>query len=134
MTTADGGEPTRILVVDDVPDNVDILDARLSSRGYAVQTAANGEQALERVKEEPPHLILLDVMMPGMDGPSTVLALQADPLTRDIPVIFLTAKVQAVDRRRLADLGALGIIAKPFDPMTLAEEVTSLLQGAAVST
>jgi CheY-like chemotaxis protein len=68
-------------------------------------------------------------MMPEVDGPATLALLRQTPATREIPVIFMTAKVQASERRSLAELGALGIISKPFDPMSLADEVTTLLQG-----
>ena len=70
-------------------------------------------------------------MMPDMDGPSTLAQLQADPLTRDIPVVFLTAKAQSADRNRLAQLGAAGILTKPFDPLKLATEVANTLHWAA---
>ena len=124
-----------ILLIDDEDDIREVATLTLETMGdFAVTSASSGEAGIECATRERPDAILLDVMMPELDGPSTLARLRAIAVTRDIPVIFLTAKVQAVDRRRLADLGAVGIIAKPFDPMTLAEEVTSLLQGASVST
>jgi two-component system, OmpR family, alkaline phosphatase synthesis response regulator PhoP len=66
-------------------------------------------------------------MMPGMDGPATLAALRADPVTSEIPVVFLTAKVQASERSRLEGLGVAGVVAKPFDPMTLAQEISAAL-------
>jgi len=123
-----------ILLIDDEDDIREVATLTLETMGdFAVTSASNGEAGIECATRERPDAILLDVMMPELDGPSTLARLRSIAVTRDIPVIFLTAKVQAVDRRRLADLGAVGIIAKPFDPMTLAEEVTSLLQGATVS-
>ncbi|MCU1372755.1 MAG: response regulator receiver protein, partial [Actinomycetia bacterium] len=80
---------------------------------------------LAMARAEQPDAIILDVMMPGMDGPATLAELRADPATADIPVVFLTAKVQSIERRRLEELGAAGVVAKPFDPMTLAGELSA---------
>ncbi|HEX3580630.1 MAG TPA: response regulator, partial [Thermoanaerobaculia bacterium] len=91
-------------------------------------TAASGAEALRVAPEVRPDAILLDVMMPEMDGPTTFRHLQSDPATRDIPVIFLTAKVQAADRRRFSELGVRSMIAKPFDPLRLATDVAAALQ------
>jgi CheY-like chemotaxis protein len=105
--------------------------AALSMRavgGYDVLTAASGTEALLLAVEQPPEVILLDVMMPGLDGPSTVLRLQDDERSREIPVILLTAKVQARETARLGGLtGVRGIIGKPFDPMTLPQQVAEIL-------
>ena len=76
---------------------------------------------------ERPDAILLDVMMPGLDGPATVARLRENPLTRDIPVILLTAKAQTSDRRRFAALGVAGTLTKPFDPMTLTDQIAAIL-------
>jgi CheY-like chemotaxis protein len=96
--------------------------------GHEVVTAQSGDEALARASTEPLDAILLDVMMPGLDGPATVARLQADPGTRDIGVVLLTAKVQATERTALARLpGVAGVIGKPFDPMTLAEQVSAIL-------
>jgi len=93
-----------------------------------VVTARSGWEALDRVRDATPDAILLDVMMPGLDGPGTVIRLQADPVTRDIAVVLLTAKVQQSDRSRFADLvGVSGVITKPFDPMALAGQVAAIL-------
>jgi len=117
-----------ILLIDDEDDIREVATLTLETMGdFAVTSASGGEAGIECATRERPDAILLDVMMPELDGPSTLARLREIEGTRDIPVIFLTAKVQAVDRRRLADLGAVGIIAKPFDPMTLAEEVSALL-------
>ena len=95
--------------------------------GHDVLLAASGEEALALARAERPDAIVLDVMMPGMDGPSTLEALLADPSTAGIPVVFLTAKGQAAERLRLGELGARGVIAKPFDPMTLSDEVAGAM-------
>ena len=91
-------EPVLILVVDDVPDNVDILQMRLESQGYEVVTAGDGVEALEKTRELLPDLILLDIMMPKMDGIETVKRLKADASLPFIPVILVTAKADDSDR------------------------------------
>jgi CheY-like chemotaxis protein len=95
-----------------------------------VVTAASGQEGIARALAEQPDAILLDVMMPEMDGPTTVGKLKASESTRDIPVVLLTAKVQAEDKRNFMDLGIEGIISKPFDPMTLADEISHTLGWA----
>jgi CheY-like chemotaxis protein len=100
--------PKRILIIDDQDD---------------IREVAALAEALTRH----PDVILLDVMMPELDGPSTDLRLQESEATRSIPVIFLTAKVQPAGRRKLSDLGALGLIAKPFDPMRLVDDVAAIV-------
>jgi two-component system, cell cycle response regulator len=119
---------TRILVVDDVPDNVEILDARLSSRGYTVVTAASGEEALERVEEEAPHLILLDVMMPGMDGHEVVRRLKKDPDAPFIPIILVTALTDADDVVQGLESGADDYISKPYNFRELEARVRAMLR------
>lgn len=95
--------------------------------GWEVRTASSGEEALAMAAAHPPDAILLDVMMPVMDGPATLARLRAEPATAGVPVVFLTAKAQAADQRRLAEMGAAGVLAKPFDPMTLADQVSRTL-------
>ena len=125
--TPDGG-PTRILVVDDVPDNVEILDARLSSRGYAVITASTGEEALERVQEEPPHLILLDVMMPGLDGHEVARRIKDDESLPFIPIILVTALNEAEDVVQGLESGADDYISKPYNFRELEARVRAMLR------
>lgn len=118
----------RVLVVDD--DDLLREVARVSLEmvgGWEVLTAGSGSEACEMALQERPDALLLDVMMPGMDGPSTVVALRDDPATRDIPVIFLTAKVGGDGHQEWSDLDVAGVIAKPFDPMSLPAEVARLL-------
>ena len=95
--------------------------------GWDVVVANSGAQGLARAIEFQPEAILLDVMMPGMDGPSTVRELRKNPATAGIPVLLLTAKVQSSDQRRFADLGVQAVLFKPFDPMTLSTQIASVL-------
>jgi len=95
--------------------------------GYEVVAASSGSVAVELAAAERPDAILLDVMMPGMDGPTTFRALQADARTSDIPVVLLTAKVQAGDRRGFEALGVVAVLTKPFDPMQLSQQVADAL-------
>jgi CheY-like chemotaxis protein len=119
----------RILIVDDEDDIREVAQVSLELVGnYDVLTAASGRDGLERARVGHPDAILLDVMMPDMDGPSTLAELRRDPLTKDIPVVFLTAKTQSAERTRLAELGAAGILTKPFDPLKLAAEVAATLE------
>lgn len=119
----------RILLVDDEDDIREVAQASLELiAGWEVRTAASGAQAIEMASADPPDAILLDVMMPEMDGPTTFEQLRNMPETKHIPVVFLTAKVQAADHRRIGELGAAGILAKPFDPMRLAAEVSEALR------
>lgn len=122
----------RILCVEDDPDIQAV--ARLALEmvgGFEVMTCSSGQEALDNAAGFAPDLILLDVMMPGMDGPSTLRGLRADPATSNIPVIFLTAKVQPSEIEHYRSLGALDVLTKPFDPMNLA---TQLRQIAAAQT
>lgn len=98
-----------------------------SIAGWLAISTRCGKDGVAAAQSQHPDAILLDVMMPDMDGPATLLLLQSDPATRDIPVIFMTAKVQASERRTLADLGARGLISKPFDPVTLAGQISTTL-------
>jgi CheY-like chemotaxis protein len=117
------------LIVDDEDDIREVAQVSLELVGqYEVQTAASGREGILRARDLRPDAILLDVMMPDLDGPATLAELQADPATRDIPVLFLTAKAQAAERTRLAQLGAAGVLTKPFDPLTLPQEVASALR------
>ena len=118
----------KVLVIDDEEDVRYV--ARLSLGrvgGMTVLEATNGEEGVDRARAEQPDFILLDMMMPGMDGAATFRALRDDAATAHIPVVFLTAKAMASEIRRLKALGATGVILKPFDPMTLAEEIRAIL-------
>ncbi len=109
-----GGDETRILVVDDHPDNVEIIDARLSSRGYQIETASNGQEALARVHANPPHLILCDVMMPVMDGYEVSRRVKNDETLPYIPIILVTARDSTQDKVEGLEAGADDYVTKPF--------------------
>lgn len=120
----------KILIVDDEKDIRRIARLGLNKVGkIEVIDASNGSDGLRKAEEERPDAILLDVMMPIMDGPATLLALQNNPNTAHIPVIFLTAKAMPSELERLKKLGVKGILTKPFEPMTLAIEVKALLEN-----
>jgi CheY-like chemotaxis protein len=120
--------PKRILIVDDDDDIREVASLSLESlAGYQVFTASSGSTGLTIAAKEQPDAILLDVMMPDMDGPTTFQKLQAQDATAHIPVVFLTAKVQPSERARFASLGAAAVLSKPFDPMTLAYELADAL-------
>jgi CheY-like chemotaxis protein len=118
----------RVLVIDDDDAIREVVALSLSAiGGHEVQQAATGEQGLAAADAAPPDAILLDVMMPGLDGPSTLARLRARERTGSVPVVFLTAKVLRSERERLERLGADGVIDKPFDPMTLAAQLEAVL-------
>ncbi len=118
----------RILHIEDEGDIQEVARIALEDvGGFSVAAASSGSEGLALAARLRPDLILLDVMMPGMDGPATLQALRENPATAGIPVIFMTAKVQRHEVDRYKALGALGVITKPFDPMTLAETVRTLL-------
>jgi len=117
-----------ILIIDDEDDIREVAALSLESvADWQVFTANSGTQGLARAIQHQPDAILLDVMMPGMDGPSTFRELRKNPATARIPVILLTAKVQSSDQRRFADLGVEAILFKPFDPLTLSNQIASVL-------
>jgi CheY-like chemotaxis protein len=121
----------RVLLVDDEPDIRRIGQVSLQAVGkLEVQLASSGAEALSLARDKRPDAILLDVMMPEMDGPACLARLRADEQTRDIPVLFMTAKVQTQEVDRYLAMGAVGVIRKPFDPMTLANDVRALLEAA----
>lgn len=118
----------RILIIDDEDDIREVASLSLETvSGWEVFTANSGEAGLESAVLHQPEAILLDVMMPRMDGPTTFRELQKNPATAHIPVLLLTAKVQANDQRRFADLGVKAVLTKPFDPMTLSQQIESAL-------
>src|SRR5215469_15918949 len=124
----ENGMPHRILIIDDEDDIREVAAMSLETiAGWEVMVANSGAQGLTRAASYKPDAILLDVMMPGMDGPTTFRELRKNPATARIPVLFLTAKVQATDRRRFADLGIEAVLVKPFDPMTLSTQIASAL-------
>jgi two-component system, OmpR family, response regulator len=120
-----------VLYVDDDQDICEVVQTTLCLiAGLDVQTTNSGERAIDLAYELRPDLIILDVMMPGLDGPSTYKRLCANTLIADIPVIFMTAKVLPTEVAQLLRLGAIGVIGKPFDPMALGDEVVALWNKA----
>ncbi len=123
----DGQPLTRVLLIEDEPDIQLIVRYSLESiAGLIIEVASSGREALQKAPGFAPDLILLDVMMPDMDGPTTLEHLRALPEIADAPVVFLTAKVQPHEVRRYRQLGALEVIAKPFDPLALARRVQEI--------
>jgi two-component system OmpR family response regulator len=121
-----------VLYVDDDPDICDVVRATLSLiAGLEVNTACSGEQAIDLAYDLRPDLILMDVMMPGLDGPSTLKRMRDGSLIADIPVIFMTAKVLPTEVAHFLQLGAIGVIGKPFDPLKLGDDLSALWNSAA---
>jgi len=104
-----------------------ICSFNLGAAGLRVAEAADGREALLAVTRHRPDLVLLDVMMPRLDGWAVAAELRTDPRTRDVPIVFLTARVEDPDRRRAHELGAVGYITKPFDPVGLADRLETIL-------
>ncbi len=114
----------RILYVEDEPDIRAVAQMALEAvGGFVVVACASGSEALAAAPNANADLLLLDVMMPGMDGPSTLKALRDMPATANTPVIFMTAKVQATEIAQYRELGAIDVIHKPFDPMELSAQI-----------
>jgi CheY-like chemotaxis protein len=122
--------PIKILYVDDEDDIREIAQMSLElDPDLDVAVCSSGHEALTKASEWQPHLILLDVMMPAMDGPETLRRLAEAPRTASIPVAFITARTQTHEVQRYLAMGAVGIVAKPFDPMLLAGDVKQLLSA-----
>jgi two-component system OmpR family response regulator len=120
----------KILIIDDDADIRLIAGLSLSRvGGMDVIEAASGAEGVRKAREECPDVILLDMMMPAMDGSETLAALRSQPATAGTPVIFLTAKTVVADVERMKALGAAGVLIKPFDPRTLSGDVRTLVQG-----
>jgi CheY-like chemotaxis protein len=119
----------RILYVEDEPDIQTVARIVLETvGGFTVQICSSGEEALQTAVEFAPDLLLLDVMMPGMDGPTTLQALRNLPDLENTPAVFMTAKVQPQEIEQFKSFGALDVITKPFDPMALSSQITALWQ------
>jgi two-component system, OmpR family, alkaline phosphatase synthesis response regulator PhoP len=121
----------RVLVADDEPPIRLLCQVNLAVAGMDVLQAADGEEALALARSEKPDLILLDLMMPNVDGWTVAEELAADEGTRQIPIVFLTARTATNDRRRAEELDALGYILKPFDPVGLAPLVADVVARCA---
>lgn len=121
----------KILYVEDEPDIQEISKIALGDiGGYELAVCSSGEEAIEKGPLFSPDLIILDVMMPGMDGLATFNALQKIEPTKSVPVIFMTAKIQQSEIQVYLDMGAIGIVHKPFDPMTLADKVKEIWEDS----
>jgi CheY-like chemotaxis protein len=117
----------KFLYVEDEPDIQAIARMALERiGGFTVKVCSSGEEALQTAVDFAPDMILLDVMMPGMDGPTTLKALQGFPALVDVPMAFMTAKVQPSEIAHLKSLGVRDVIAKPFNPLTLAAQITAI--------
>lgn len=117
-----------ILVVDDEEDILELVTFNLTREGYIVRRASSGEEALESVRKKIPHLIILDLMLPGMDGLEAARRLKKDPSTEDIPIIMLTAKGEEADVVAGLELGADDYVTKPFSPRVLTARVKTVLR------
>jgi len=121
----------KILYVEDEPDIQAVAQLALEAvGGFTVKICSSGQEALDQVADFAPDMILLDVMMPGMDGPTTLKSLRQLPCCSSIPVCFMTAKVQPQEVAQYKALGALDVIPKPFDPMQLSAQVSAIWESA----
>jgi CheY-like chemotaxis protein len=120
--------PRHILIIDDEDDIREVAALTLeATAGWRVSTASSGTAGIAKAMVEQPEAILMDVMMPDKDGPTTFREIQQMPSIAHIPVVLLTAKVQGVDQRRFANLGVTAVLFKPFNPMTLAQQISEAL-------
>ncbi|WP_206074344.1 response regulator [Marinobacter fuscus] len=128
----DARMPEKVLYVEDDPDIRSIAELALRDvGGFTACLCESGAEALAVIDDFQPDLVLLDVMMPGMDGPQTLKALQSRPQGLPVPVVFMTARLQPAEIEEYLALGAIGVIPKPFDPMTLADEIRRLAAAGA---
>jgi DNA-binding response OmpR family regulator len=118
-----------VLLVDDDPVILKLLQVNFEMEGFRVSTANDGVEGLEKARAVRPDIVLLDIMMPRMDGLEVTKALKGDPETKDIPIILLSAKAQASDIQAGKDMGADDYLTKPFDPLELLDRVNELLEG-----
>ena len=119
-----------VLLAEDDPDIQLVARLALKRAGCTVKVVGNGKEALDAINEQIPDVVLLDWMMPELDGPETCRRLKADPKTAGIPVIFLTAKSQEVEIQRGLSLGAAGYVTKPFDALALGQQVKDIVSAS----
>ena len=125
-------ELERIVFVEDDPDITELIDIALNTiGGMSAVGFSSGYMAIKEAAVHAPQILLLDVMMPGIDGPETLKRLRGQSVLKDVPAIFLTAKVHPNEIRHLRELGSDAVIAKPFDPMGLADKLRSIWQEVA---
>ena len=115
-----------VLIVDDVPDNIQVAMNFLKEEPYNLSFATRGQEAHALMKTHEYDLILLDIMMPEMDGPQTLQNIRSMPNGESVPAVFMTARVQVHERESYMQLGAVGVIPKPFDPMTLSDQIAEM--------
>ena len=118
-----------VLVVDDDPVILKLLEVNFEMEGFVVLTAKDGDEGLDRARNDRPDLVISDIMMPKKSGLELVEELKHDPSTEAIPVILLSAKAQAADQRQGLDAGADDYVTKPFEPLELVERVNRLING-----
>jgi CheY-like chemotaxis protein len=118
----------RVMIVDDEPSIRLVCSINFTASGWECREARDGEEALERIRAERPDVVLLDVMMPRLDGWSVAERVAADPATRDVPIVFLSARADQGDRERAHALGAIAYLTKPIDPVRLPDVVDELLR------
>ena len=116
-----------VVLAEDDPDIQLVARLALRRAGFTVRVVGNGREALAAIRENPPDVVLLDWMMPELDGPETCRQLKSDPATSNIPVIFLTAKSQEAEIQRGLSLGAAGYVTKPFDALQLGQQVKDIV-------
>ena len=119
----------KILIVDDKLEVVELVTATLEGEGYQVISASDGREALEKIGKEKPDLVLLDIIMPKMDGLEVLAKAKKDSQTKDIPIIMLTAKGQKLDQEKGEELGATSYIVKPFSPSHLLIKIEEIIAG-----
>jgi len=115
------------VLAEDDPDIQLVARLALKRAGFTVKVVGNGKEALDTIRQSPPDVVLLDWMMPELDGPETCRQLKTDPATSAIPVIFLTAKSQEAEIQRGLSLGASGYVTKPFDALTLGQQIKDIV-------
>jgi len=123
------GERHKILITDDDPVIIELLQVNLEFEGYDVITAADGLEAVERASRDAPDLVILDIMMPRMDGWTARAEMLKDPRTAEIPVIFLSARAQQADLRKGYESGVAAYVTKPFEPVELLDLIEQILAG-----
>ncbi len=123
------GARHKILITDDDPDIIELLQVNLEFEGYDVITAADGLEAVERAARDTPDLVILDIMMPRMDGWTARAEMLKDPRTAEIPVIFLSARAQQADLRKGYESGVAAYVTKPFEPVELLDLIEQILAG-----
>ena len=118
-----------VVLAEDDPDIQLVARLSLKRAGFTVTVVSNGQEALDTISRQPPDVVLLDWMMPEVDGLETCRRLKADPRTANIPVVFLTAKSQEAEIQRGLSLGAAGYVTKPFDALTLGEQIKEIVMS-----